>query len=56
MADNLHEVLIESGKWIYIKVGDPGELTAEQLVTAMEMGEEAALCCWSPPFPELTES
>jgi hypothetical protein len=48
--------LIESGKCIYNKLGDPGELTAEQLVTAMEISEEAALCCWSPPFPELTES
>lgn len=54
-SDNLHELLIESGKWIYDRVGDPGEDTAEKLVTAMEISEEAAFCCWSPVPREITE-
>lgn len=50
LDDVVHEMLMESGKWMYELVGDPLNVdTAENLITVMEMGEEASSClCWKP--------
>lgn len=46
LSDGVHGVLMASGKFLYEYIGDPSEDTAEDLLTVMEMGEEAAFCCW----------
>jgi hypothetical protein len=45
-SDGVHDMLMQSGKWLYEKLGDPSDDTAEDLLTVMEIGEEAAFCCW----------
>ncbi|KAL3804169.1 hypothetical protein HJC23_013688 [Cyclotella cryptica] len=46
LADEVHAMLIESGRWFYNKLGDPDVDTAENLITVMEISEEATFCCW----------
>ncbi|KAL3804174.1 hypothetical protein HJC23_013693 [Cyclotella cryptica] len=45
LSDNVHEMLIQSGKWIYDRVGDPNVDTAHDLLTIMEISEEVVFCC-----------
>lgn len=42
----VHEVLMVSGKFLYECLGEPDDETQENLLTVMEIGEEAAFCCW----------
>ena len=52
LSDGVHEILMQSGKFLYDCIGDPAnEETAEDLVTVMELGEEAAFCCWKKTTP-----
>jgi hypothetical protein len=46
LTDEVHAMLIESGRWFYDKIGDPDVDTAENLITVMEVSEEASICCW----------
>ncbi|KAL3786841.1 hypothetical protein ACHAWO_003184 [Cyclotella atomus] len=48
LDDTVHAILMESGRWIYELVGDPLDVeTAENLITVMEISEEASGClCW----------
>jgi hypothetical protein len=54
LTDEVHEMLIESGKWFYDRIGDPLNMdTAENFITVMEMSEEASGClCWKPSNDE----
>jgi hypothetical protein len=49
LSDHVHEMLIQSGKWIYDRVGDPGVDTAHDLLTIMEISEDAVFCCGVRP-------
>ena len=52
-SDEMHEILMETGKWIHSIVGDPIDVdTAEYLVSFMEVGEEVSLGLMS--WEELT--
>lgn len=46
-SDEMHQMLLESGKWIYEFVGDPSDETALDLLSLMELGEEYSHlgCC-----------
>ncbi|KAL7478578.1 hypothetical protein ACHAW6_004339 [Cyclotella cf. meneghiniana] len=46
LSDEVHAMLIESGRWFYDKLGDPDVDAAENLITVMEVSEEASFCCW----------
>eukprot|EP00804_Cyclotella_cryptica_P028844 CCRYP_008432-RA/>CCRYP_008432-RA protein AED:0.01 eAED:0.01 QI:842/1/1/1/0.85/0.75/8/449/1945 len=46
LSDEVHDMLLQSGKWFYDRLGDPGDDTAEDLLTVMEISEEVAFCCW----------
>ncbi|KAL7515789.1 hypothetical protein ACHAWX_000866 [Stephanocyclus meneghinianus] len=49
LSENVHEMLIQSGKWIYDRVGDPGIDTAHDLLTIMEISEDVVFCCGGKP-------
>ena len=52
LPDEVHQMLLEHGRWFYNKLGDPGVDTAENLVTVMELSEEATACfCWNATLP-----
>jgi hypothetical protein len=43
LSDAVHEILMESGKFLYETFGDPTDVeVAENLISVMEMGEEAS--------------
>lgn len=46
LSVGVHEALMATGKFLYECIGDPSDETAEDLLTVMELGEEAAFCCW----------
>lgn len=56
LSDEMHTMLINSGKWFYNCLGDPSNETAEDMVTVMELSEEyaAVICCWKKKNQEKT--
>ena len=46
LNDEMHEMLLHSGKWFYDCFGPPkNKSTAEDIVTVAEFGEEGAMFC-----------
>jgi hypothetical protein len=46
LSEDIHEMLLHSGKWFYDCFGDPkNKDVAENIVTAAEIGEEGAVFC-----------
>ena len=46
LSDDMHEILIHSGKWFYDCFGPPkSKSAAEDIVTVAEFGEEGAMFC-----------